>query len=263
MHEGIYIAASGGAKQQKKLDIIANNLANVNTTGFKKDSILFKEMMPPFTQDTRLETSRNILLPPDKSNKNVAYVGVNDFYTDHTAGAITKTGNPLDLALEGPGFFKVQTEQGIRYTRTGNFSLDKAGRLMSQDGNPILGENDRPVEIDTTGGQITIDSNANISIGRGLENVPVGKLTLVEFDDTSSLVKEGNGIFRMTDPNRAELPAQKTRVRQGFVEASNVNAIKEMTDMISTMRIFEAYQKMITAIDNVDSQAISNIGRVV
>ncbi len=134
MHEGIYIAASAGIKQGKKMEVIANNLANVNTTGYKRDRLAFKELMPPFPPDSGLEAGKNVLLPPDKSNLNVSYVAVTDQYIDHKSGELKQTGAPLDLALNGEGFFSVQTQEGINYTRNGNFRLDTANRLDNQKG---------------------------------------------------------------------------------------------------------------------------------
>ena len=112
MHESIYIAASAGLKQSKKMDVIAQNLANVNNSGYKRDALVFKEMMPPFPPDKRNEEAKNILLTPDKSNKNVSYVGITDYYTDFSVGVLKKTGGPLDLAMDGEGFFKLQTPEG-------------------------------------------------------------------------------------------------------------------------------------------------------
>ena len=125
MHEGIYIAASAGLKQGKKMEVIAQNLANVNSTGYKKDRLAFKELMPPFPPDAGNEASKNALLTPDKSNKNVSYVAVTDQYTDHKSGIFKQTNSEMDMALDGPGYFSVLTTEGIRYTRNGNFRLDK------------------------------------------------------------------------------------------------------------------------------------------
>ena len=135
MHESIYIAASAGLKQARKMEMIAQNLANVNNTGYKKDGLVFKEMMPPFPPDLENEAANNVLLTAEKSNKNVSYVGITDSYTDYSTGAMKNTGGTLDLALDGEGFFKVQTPNGPRYTRNGNFRLNTAKQLVNQNGN--------------------------------------------------------------------------------------------------------------------------------
>ena len=124
MHESIYIAASAGLKQARKMEMIAQNLANVNNTGYKKDGLVFKEMMPPFPPDLENEAAKNILLTPEKSNKNVSYVGITDSYTDFSTGAMKNTGGALDLAIDGEGFFKVQRGWlGLRWKELRNFSI--------------------------------------------------------------------------------------------------------------------------------------------
>jgi len=262
MQEGIYIAASAGLKQQSKLDIIANNLANINTTGFKKDGIVFEEIIAPFNKDGGFEEARNALLPPDNSNENLAYVGINEFYTDHQQGGVIATGNPLDLALEGEGFFQVDTPSGKRFTRKGNLRLDNQRRLVTQEGNPVLSSAGNPIVVNAGGGKIGIDANGAITVGQGFNNVNVGQLGLVKFKNPNQLAKEGSGLYRKIDPDLPEEPARTTAIRQGFLEASNVSTMEEMTEMIATLRGFEAYQKVIQSIDEADDQAANTIGRV-
>ena len=164
------------------MEMIAQNLANVNNTGYKKDALVFKEMMPPFPPDSGLDAGKNILLSPDKSNKNVSYVGITDQYTDFSTGGIKKTGGVLDLALDGEGFFKVQTPDGPRYTRNGNFRLNTAKQLVNQNGNQVLDRNDTPVVIDAPG-KISIDGEGSISVGNGLANTTITNIKLVNFEN--------------------------------------------------------------------------------
>lgn len=262
MHEGIYIAASAGIKQGKKMEVIANNLANVNSTGFKRDRLAFKELMPPFPPDSGLEAGKNVLLPPNKSNSNVSYVGITDQYTDHTEGSFKQTNGSLDIALSGQGFFSISTQEGIRYTRNGNFRLDTQNQLVNLKGEPVLDEQNQPIVIDAPGADIAIDGNGNVSAGNGLINLPIGKIKLVKFDNTQSLEKIGDGMFIQTDPNEKEQPANATSIKQGFLENSNVTSVEEMTDMLATLRLFETYQKMIQSIDSMDDQSVNNIGRI-
>ena len=182
MHEGIYIAASAGLKQGRKMEVIAQNLANVNNTGYKRDRLVFKEMMPSFKQETGLDGANKVLASPEKSNSNVSYVAITDHYTDFTPGAFKETGGALDIALDGQGFFSVQTEEGVRYTRNGNFRLDTANRLVNQKGQPILNEENQPIVIDAKGADIGIDQNGNISVGTGLVNISLGNIKLVDFN---------------------------------------------------------------------------------
>jgi flagellar basal-body rod protein FlgF len=261
MHESIYIAASAGIKQARKMEMIAQNLANVNNTGFKKDALVFKEMMAPFQPDTGFESGKDALLTPDKSNKNVSYVGITDYYTDYSPGEFKKTGGALDLALDGEGFFKVQTPNGPRYTRNGNFRININNQLVNQNGNQILDRNDQPVVIDAPGA-ITIDGGGNISAGNGLSNTQVGNIKLVRFENTKTIEKMGDGLYRQIESEENEIEATETKMHQGFLENSNVTSVEEMTEMISTVRMFETYQKMIQSIDSMDDQSVNTIGRV-
>ncbi len=265
MNEGIYIAASGALKQEKKMDIIANNLANVNSNGFKKDQIAFESLLPPFKnkQDLTFDQSRNELLPPDQSNLNVAYVGVADYSTDFSQGGLLATGNTYDLALDGKGFFIVKTPDGIAYTRKGDFHIDPNNKLVDRNGNPVqsgLGGGD--VVIPTVGGKTTIDKNGSISVGRGLGNIPVGRVGVVDFVNGEKLEKLGNGLYRPVSKEAKGVEPGQTAIRQGFVEQSNVKSVDEMTKMIETVRAFETYQKVIQTIDQVDERSVNSLGRI-
>jgi len=261
MHESIYIAASAGIKQARKMEMIAQNLANVNNTGYKKDALVFKEMMPPFPPDSGLDEGKNILLSPDKSNKNVSYVGITDHYTDFSTGGIKKTGGVLDIALDGEGFFKVQTPDGPRYTRNGNFRLNTAKQLVNQNGNQVLDRNDAPVVIDAPG-KISIDSEGSVSVGNGLANTTITNIKLVNFENKKVLEKIGDGQYRNKGLPEEEIEAIDIKTRQGFLESSNVTSVEEMTEMVGTLRIFESYQKIIQSIDSMNDQSVNTIGRV-
>ena len=263
MHEGLIIAASGGIKQQHKMDVLANNLANLNNAGFKSDGLVFREIMPPFDENSSVEASKNSLLPPNDSNANVAYVAVDKIYTDHSQGIFHKTDNPLDLALEGEGFFQVDTPQGRRYTRNGNFRLDTQEFLVTQDGNYILDSNKQKIKIEDQGGQIEVGTDGTITVGRGFGNEQKGKIGLVKFEDPTVLAKEGNGLYQVIDNQVKPIEAKNIKVSQGVLERSNVNSIEEMTKMITTIRAFEAYQKVIQTLDEADDKAVNSIGRLV
>jgi flagellar basal-body rod protein FlgF len=263
MHEGLIIAASGGIKQQSKLDILANNLANINNAGFKSDGVIFREIMPPFKEDSSIEAGKNALLPPNDSNENVAYVAIDSIYTNHSQGVFNKTDNPLDMALEGEGFFQVETPQGQRYTRNGNFRLDTKNYLVTQDGNYILDTNNQKIKIEDEGGQIDVGTDGTITVGKGFGNQPKGKIGLVKFEDPTVLAKEGNGLYKIMDNEANPIVADDIRLTQGSLERSNVNSIEEMTKMITTIRAFEAYQKIVQTLDEADDKAVNSIGRLV
>jgi flagellar basal-body rod protein FlgF len=261
MHESIYIAASAGLKQARKMEMIAQNLANVNNTGYKKDGLVFKEMMPPFPPDSENEATKNVLLTAEKSNKNVSYVGITDSYTDFSPGDMKNTGGTLDLALDGEGFFKVKTPDGPRYTRNGNFRLNTAKQLVNQNGNQVLDLNDGPIVIDAPG-KISVDGGGSISVGNGLANTTITNIKIVDFEKRNFIEKIGDGLYRHTGKKENEINALNTKTRQGFLENSNVTAVEEMTEMIGTLRIFESYQKIIQSIDSMNDQSVNTIGRV-
>jgi flagellar basal-body rod protein FlgF len=262
MHEGIYIAASGAFKQERKMDVIANNLANQGNSGFKRDGLSFREMIPPFTSTASLTAGLISQQAVSSSAFPVSYVAVDNIYTDASNGTLRPTGNTLDVGLAGEGFFVVDSPNGQRYTRNGNFKLAGDGSLTTQEGYNVLGEDGKPLKIPANAGQISINASGGIAVGSGLQNTPVGNFKLVSFDDLTKLQKQGDGLFKTTDPAMKGKAPQKLTVQQGVLEASNVNSIEEMTEMITTLRAFEAYQKIIQSIDQADDQAVNSIGRV-
>jgi len=263
MSDGLYIASSAGVKQQRKLDVVSNNLANMNTPGFKKDELVYKELEPPFQGAHRaLESNRNTLLPSGLSNKEVSYVGVDAQTTNFAQGTLLKTGNPLDVALEGDGFFALDTPEGIRYSRVGNFRIDEQGQIVDKEGNPVISTDDASLLVPPGGVQITIGQEGIVSAGTGTAIQPLGQIKVVRFDNPGLLRKEGDGMYRVTDPEQRAIPHGEARVMQGFVENSNVNAVEEMSKMIQTLRTFEAYQKIIQSVDEADQQSVTSIARL-
>lgn len=262
MIEGLYIAASGGTKQLKKLDTMSNNIANINTQGFKKDMLIYEEKTASTSQSNRFGSEipgRNFGASLDSA---VSYVQVTQSQTDFSQGALIKTDNPLDLALDGPGFFAVNTPGGVRYTRSGNFHLDGLGQLVDQKGNVIMTRNEEPVVIPFGTEQVTIDQEGTVFGGSDINQDVLGQLKIVTFDNLQSLKKEGKGLYRATDFLDQEIQVEDAKILQGYAENSNANVIEEMTKMIETVRQLEAYQKIIQSIDEADEQSVNNIGRV-
>lgn len=259
MTDGIYVAASGGFKQEKRLEVISNNLANVNTIGFKRDALAFKEFLAPFPDGTGSEPS---VSKPGEQNlkKDASYTGIVELRTDFSQGGIRETGNPLDVALSGEGFFAIQTKDGVRYTRQGNFRLNNENTLVTHDGNPVLGPGG-PITIQGTGNAISIDAQGKISLGDGLANEAVGDLRIVKFENPEKLVKTGNGLFMLTGEDVEEIAADNFSINQGAIESSNVTAVKEMTRMIEVLRSYQAYQKVISTIDSINERAATDLGR--
>jgi len=223
--------------QERRLNQIANNLANVDTAGYKKEDITFWEMM--FTTAERRPRVGKAL----------------KVVTDHRQGPAEQTGNPLDLAIMGKGYFKIQTPNGVRYTRNGNFTLNGEGQLSTMDGHMVLGQ----------GGPIILDSD-DVQVGRDgtitVRGRAVNQLAIVTFTDESGLVKEGASLFRPKGPEVREVPAERASVQQGFLEGANINMVTEMIEMIDLQRNYQSQQKVIQTIDDINGQSISKVGNL-
>ena len=249
MSEAIYMAGSGALIQKRKLEILANNIANVNTVGFKEDKVSFN-----VANLTGLEN--------DKPGNNLASGGTQlipsklpfKTFTNFSSGHLEHTGNSLDIALEGDGFFCIKTTEETQYTRKGNFTLNQEGIMVTQEGLPVLGDGGI-IQIDTS--DFVVDANGNIVVDGGV----VATIKVVDFPQ-SSLEKAGNTRFTTLDPMNKGETAEKVNVKQGYVEHSNVNIIRMMTDMIDTLRGYESYQKIIRSLNDIDSKAINEVGSV-
>lgn len=223
--------------QTQRLNQVSNNLANVDTTGYKKDNVTFWEMLYSTSSDQqRVGKALQI-------------------NTVHEAGPAEETGNPLDLAINGEGFFKIQTPQGVRYTRAGNFHLNNQGQITTADGHLLLGPGG-PIVVD--GAKLVINPDGTVVV----DGEQVNQVTAFSFDSLDDLEKEGANLFRPRTPNVQELVVQDVQIKQGFLEGSNVNVVKEMTDMIDLFRSFEAQQRAISSIDDLDELAITNVGKL-
>ncbi len=262
MNEGLYIAASGGTKQFKKLNILSNNIANINTQGFKKDMLLYGEKFSVPQQAILTGTFTKDLSSLLKTDPSVSYVQVTGSLTDYSQGSLVKTNNPLDVAIEGEGFFVVETPQGTKYTRNGNFHLDSIGQLVDQKGNTLLSRDEEPIMIPFGVKQITIHQDGLVTSESEFDQVSLGQLKIVTFNNLQRLNKEGKNFYKVSDSSVKEILANDAKVLQGFTETSNANAIHEMTQMIETVRQLEAYQKIIQSIDEADDQSVNSLGRV-
>jgi flagellar basal-body rod protein FlgF len=251
MSGSIYLAASGAILQQLKLEILANNVANVNTSGYKEDLPIFRLYDDTPTDQNLNSNNRTNTLRQEIS----PYTPPFAVRTNFSAGSIRPTGNPLDLALNGDGFFTVQTAEGVRYTRQGNFRLNENGVLVTQNDDSVLGQGS---EIVIDGREITVGSDGTIQVDGSI----VDQLRLVRFDDLTQLKKVAHTMFEPADGfgPEIELDADDTNVNQGFLELSNVNAIRAMTDMIEALRVSEAYQKVIHSADDATSKIVNGVG---
>jgi flagellar basal-body rod protein FlgF len=246
MINGMLEASRGAIKEELRMDYIANNLANSTGIGFKKDRISFKQMLDQNGEMTTPKTQATSEgLPSDPLLVTVTI--------DMGDGDIQTTGNPLDLAISGDGFFKISSPDGVRYTKKGNFTIDSEGTLVTQDGYPVMGK----------GGNITISGN-NVLIGDqgtiSLGETNIGQLDIVTFEDTNNLSKDGKNLFRNDSDAPEKAVSSDLTVKQGYVELSNVNVAEEMVNMIHSMRAFESYQKAIKAVDELNGKAINEVG---
>ena len=232
MIDDLQMSSEGLGVRMFQQEVIANNLANVNTVGFKRDKVFLEEL------EAASQTSEETVHQT----------------TIFEQGPVKETGNPFDLALVGEGFFVVQTEAGVRYGRNGHFERDVLGQLVVNGTQPVLGENG-PIQVTDT---FTVNEAGEIFNGEQF----VDRLRLVTFDQPFPLRKEGHSLFALTDETAVELPNDQLRIKQGFLEGSNVNPIEEMVDMLLVYRYFEAEQKMLLTQDNLLEQAANDIGQV-
>lgn len=258
MIRGLYTAAAGMLLESRRTDVISNNLANVNTTGFKKEDVLaeaFPQMLMRRLDDP---TSFPPGMPSIDQRPIIGMVGVGvaaqGTATDYTQGQVVQTGNPLDVALASEGFLVVETPRGDRYTRNGSFSLDDQGFLVTADGNYVLGE----------GGPIQVPQGASLQIGANGEIIVDGNLVdtlrVVNFAEPAGLVKEGDSLWMATVAS-GDAETIEGEMRQGFLERSNVNSINEMLDLITATRAYETNQKAVQTQDQLLGKAVNEVGR--
>jgi flagellar basal-body rod protein FlgG len=245
----------GALTQQHRLDTIANNLANVNTTGFKADKLSFRDTFRRYAHDLLdPNTSLRDRVPWPQGNV-LAQPRICEQVTDMSQGAMRSTGNPLDLAIAGDGFFRIQTPEGEFLTRQGVYHRSSEGFVVDGHGNQLLGDGG-PLQIPEDG-TVVIDASGQVSVnGEALDVI-----SLVRVEDPRSLEKIGQSMFRVKpDSNAQPVPAEDATVEQGFLEAANVEVVSEMVNMIEALRAFEAYQKMISGTFEQDKKAITEVG---
>jgi flagellar basal-body rod protein FlgF len=243
MDNAMYVALSRQMTLQRELNIVANNIANVDTTGFKVEGTLVKT--DPSTGASMVDG------PP--SLKFVIDDGVT---RDFSQGALRQTDGAFDLGLEGQGFFKIQTAAGERYTRDGRFTLSPEGKLTTQAGDAVQGEGG-DIVVDPKQGEVHIASDGTVSQGTN----KVGKIAVVTFNDLSSLSKTGDNLFSNTS-NLQPQPASAARVHQGMLEGSNVNSILQVTRLIEISRAYESMARTIENSAELSRRSVERLGRV-
>jgi len=288
MFASIYTTLSGGLMQERRMEVIANNLANANTNGYKKDMPVFESYLtaegksdntsvgaPSASENAR--NTENLRAYLDKSTMNVmagtskervanenVFVKTSEILTDFVQGPLKPTGNELDLALEGKGMFGFQTDNGVMYGRNGTFHVNSNGELANADGYKLLDTSDNPVVINLQEYEsVSFSVSGEITGKREGQNFNIGFLKIAEFDKPQNLQKVGSSLYRNINDSAGirEGDDQSTKVSQGFVELSNVNIVREMTDMIQANRGYQTMQKVVQSIDGINDKLIQIVGR--
>jgi flagellar basal-body rod protein FlgF len=267
MNYGFYAAFLGMRARQRTLDVIANNIANASTTGFKAERLRYRSVEA--AEVARLRAEENGIAPSDSSASaspaassptpsaeqiDRAFGVVTGSMKDLSTGATRETGKPLDLAIQGDGYFAVQTPRGERYTRAGSFTLDADGQLVTQRGELVVGERG-PVTLPP--GEISVGEDGTLSVaGREVDRLKIVRFTNAQ----TALTREGDTAFATTG---AERPAQavNARVVQGVVESSNVNVVSEMAAMMQNSREFDSLQRSVKLMMDI-RRAASEIGKI-
>jgi len=243
----VYQAAAGALLQQMRLDMLSNNLANVNTTGYKADIPIFRvadENGPDQPPQPMLSGQLSPYAPPMSAR------------TDLSSGPLAQTGNSLDVAIVGKGFFEVQAPEGMLYTRKGNFTINEQGLLSTADGWPVMGQGGA-IAID--GSRVEINDQGDVFV----DGVAVDTFRLVNFESPDQLQKTADTFFAPANGIQAqELEEGSAQVAQGFVEKSNVDPIRTMTDLIETSRVFDTYMRVMRSADEANAKTVSEVGKV-
>ncbi len=258
MVKGLYTAYTGMINEQKRMDVLTNNLANAGTNGFKKEGATSQAFDAVLAYKIKDASEGNHL--SRRLGKNHPGVKIGEGYTDFSQGPLKTTGNTYDLALTDSGFFAVEYtnkagETSVKYTRDGNFTLTQDGRLVTRDGDPVLDEDGSPIEIDpllptqiNTSGQIIQDGRV------------AATLQVTDFEDYDYLERYGENLFQPIEGAQEKEAA--AQVYSGSLETSNISVVTEMVNMITVSRAYESNQKMITTIDGTLEIAANQIGKI-
>lgn len=300
---GLWTSVSGSVAQSQALDVAANNLANVNTTGFKKDEPIFKEYLSMYERppSPELDIPQTVFKDSDfyhNDGREHAMVNVDSIATDHSQGTFKLTNGPFDVAIEGPGFFVVQTPQGNAYTRAGDFKVDGNGFLVTTDGYRVLSA---AADANAPGAaapvaqqaQVTAPGNANRApanvnpfagplppinladvMGSGIKPTITGdgrifmgtqevaQIAVAEFTNPKLLAKEGSTLYTNPSPANVARAAQTSTLHQGFIEGSNVNAVSEIMNVIKANRLFESNMRAMRTYNDMAGKEANEVGKL-
>jgi flagellar basal-body rod protein FlgF len=251
MENTLLVGLSRQMVLERELDVVANNMANVNTNGFKADHSLFEEYLNSGAHED------NFLRP----DRRVSYVQDRGTFHDFAQGSPQLTSNPLDIAIDGNAFLAVQTAGGERYTRDGNLQLNSQGQLVTASGDPLLGTSG-PIVFQPTDHDINISPDGTVSVLEGSSHTDSvrGKLRLVNFADAQKLLKQGGNLF--SDEGAIAQPDVRSTIRQGYVEKSNVNSVVEMSRMVEIMRTYTQVANLLQEQSDMHKNAIEKLADV-
>ncbi len=251
MENTLLVGLSRQMTLERELDVVANNMANVNTNGFKAEHTLFEEYLNSGAHEDNF-------VPQDRR---VSYVQDRGTFHDFAQGATQLTSNPLDIAIEGDGFLAVQTAGGERYTRDGNLHLNAQGQLVTASGDALLGTAG-PIVFQPTDHDINISPDGTVTVLEGLSRTDSirGKLRVVNFADAQKLLKQGGNL--LSAEGAAAQPDTKSTIRQGYVEKSNVNAVTEMSRMVEIMRTYQQVANLLQQQSDLHKNAIDKLAEV-
>lgn len=251
MLRGLYTASSGMVTETKIMDVLSNNLANINTTGYKKDIV----MTYAFPDYVFVKNGGDNIPPGGQIGKMDYGLLIDTLYTNFQEGALSETKGKLDFSIDGNGFFVVDTPNGQRFTRDGSFVMSKDGYLVTQEGYYVEGHNG-PIKLSE--GNVSVDESGNI-INNGQY---VDKLNILDFNNYNGLRKEGDNLFYIDTTSNTQVIPATGRIKQGYLEGSNVNPVNEMVNMISVMRAYESNQKVVMSYDETLGKAVNEVGKV-
>lgn len=246
---GLYAAANGVQAVEDQMAVIANNIANVSTPGFRRQESIQEGFYEVFLGEMATKDRLSAAMNPGGGAR------MQGTFTDLAQGAMTPTGNPLHIGLSGPGFLEIETDQGVRYTRHGKLSVDREGNLVTDDGHLVRGSGGGA--IDVSGGNVEIDDTGMVLVGGQAR----AQLSLVEFADPHALTRIGHTLYAASEIAEQQIsPATQTRVIPATLELSNVQLPQEMIGMTMAMRAYAANQKVLTTTDETVGQLIQRVG---
>jgi flagellar basal-body rod protein FlgF len=246
MQNANLIGVSRQMALRRELEVVSNNIANLNTTGFKADTAIFEEFLMPRASADQF----------NRGDRKMSFVQDRSTWHDHGQGPLRQTGNPLDVAIDGKAFLVVQTPSGERYTRNGSMQINAAGELVTSEGHKVLGDGGT-IQFQTNDKEIAFNRDGTITVPGGAR----GKLRLVQFDDVQRLQKDGSSTFKAPAGVDA-LPAQNPHVIQGSIEQSNVKSVIEMTRMIEVTRHYTQMSSMLQTHHDMRRSSIDKLAEV-